>query len=237
MHFNVNFWRGHFRATLPVELEKVTEILEKRILPQFTNIEAEATEIQEKTLTECQARPSNGDEDPSEIVDAAFNAGLQHYSLMQGLSQGVVNLFAASLFHMHEQYLMVFYKRELCDPRQKVDLKKLSPSKAIARLESLGVNVKELPSWPRLKEVELLANTIKHGDGASAEELRKKRPEYFNDPNVPAELNFWPALHLDKPLLGEGVYVGITDISEIKQALVAFWEELFELLEEHDRDS
>jgi len=237
MHFNAGFWHNHFRSTLFVELANVIKVLQERILPQFSNISAEATNIQNQTWNELTSSLSNGDDDPSDFMDAAFNAGYEHYSLMSGLSQGVVNLFAASLFHIHEQHIMLFYKRELHDLRVQIDPKKLRPFHVVAHLEELGINVKSLPSWRQLKEIELLANAIKHGEGEAAQALRKNRPEFFIDPQLSSDLDLGPSLHLDKPLLGEGIYVTTSHLQGIERTIVAFWDELFEALRQHEQKS
>jgi len=237
MHFSAGFWHNHFRSTLFVELANVVKVLKNRILPQFSSISTEAADIQSQTWDELTLPPSNGDDDPSDFLDAAFDAGIEHYSLMSGLSQGVVNLFAASLFHIHEQHLMIFYKRQLHDLHVKLNPKKLKPFHVITHLEELGVNVKGLPSWKPLKEVELLANAIKHGEGEAAQALREKRPEFFIDPQMPSGLDMGSSLHLDKPLLGDGIYVSPHHLEGIEQTIVAFWNELFETLKQHEQKS
>ena len=237
MHFSADFWHNHFRSTLFVELANVVKVLKTRILPQFSRISEEATDIQNQTWSELTSSPSNGDDDPSEFMDAAFNAGYEHYSLMSGLSQGVVNLFAASLFHIHEQHLMVFYKRQLHDLRAQIDPKKLKPFHVVAHLENLGVNIKGLPSWLPIREIEQLANAIKHGEGEAAQALRKKRPDFFIDPQMPRHLEAAPSMQLDTPLLGDGIYVTTKHLEEIEQKIVAFWNELFEALKLHEKKS
>lgn len=41
------------------------------------------------------------------------------------------------------------------------------------------VKFEETESWAKIREMRLLVNTIKHGDGDSAKRLRKIRPDYF----------------------------------------------------------
>ncbi|MBB1161054.1 hypothetical protein [Aquariibacter albus] len=235
MYFNASFWHNHFRSTLFVELANLVKVLHESILPQLSNISAEAADIQNQTWSGLTSSLTSGDYDPSDFMDAAFNAGYKHYSLMSGLNQGVVNLFAASLFHIHEQHIMLFYKRELRDPlRVQNDPKKLKPFHVVAHLEKLGVHIKSLPSWGQLKEIEQLANAIKHGEGEAAQALRKARPNFFIDPQLSSDPDIGPSLHLGKPLLGEGIYVTTTHLQEIERVIVAFWDELFEVLKQHE---
>lgn len=237
MQFSAIYWHNHIKSTLFVELDKVVEILQNRIAPQFANIEAEADEIQRETWDGLTSSSFDGDDDPSDFMGSAFNAGFDHYSLMHGLRQGVVNLFAASIFHLHEQHLMIFYKRQILDPGHKLDMKKFKPVHVIKELKKLGIEVEALQSWASLKEVEDLANVIKHGEGISAESLRKKRPEFFIDPQIPQELNFGATLHVEKPILGEGIYVSSAHLVEIKQTIKTFWNDFFDLLIDHEKST
>jgi hypothetical protein len=86
-----------------------------------------------------------------------------------------------------------------------------------------------------LREIEFLANAIKHGEGEAAQSLRRKRPEFFIDPTMPSDLDFGPSPHLDKPLLGDGIYVSPYHLEGVEQTIVAFWNELFEALKQHEQ--
>jgi hypothetical protein len=55
----------------------------------------------------------------------------------------------------------------------------ISFSGAIKIFELHDVKVEDFESWKRIKEMRLLVNTIKHGDGESARKLRRIRPDYF----------------------------------------------------------
>jgi hypothetical protein len=50
---------------------------------------------------------------------------------------------------------------------------------------STGVDITGTDSWRKLKELKALVNTIKHGEGDSADKLRKLRPDFFKlEPDV-----------------------------------------------------
>lgn len=42
-----------------------------------------------------------------------------------------------------------------------------------------GIKIEDKNSWKKLRELKALVNTIKHGDGDSANKLRKIRPDFF----------------------------------------------------------
>jgi hypothetical protein len=71
----------------------------------------------------------------------------------------------------------------------------------------------------------LVANTVKHAEGRSAEKLRKKRPELFTHPVIrklrgKVRDDFFPPLRL--PLAGEGLFVTEEILSEYISTAVAF---------------
>jgi hypothetical protein len=65
--------------------------------------------------------PATGDEDPSVFAEAARDMGVEHYLLLSGIRQGIVNLFATALYHLFEQQLMLFHRRELLQPAEEND--------------------------------------------------------------------------------------------------------------------
>jgi hypothetical protein len=48
--------------------------------------------------------------------------------------------------------------------------------------DHLKIDLTQFGSWDVIQEMRLLANATKHGEGGSAEELRKIRPELFQHP-------------------------------------------------------
>ena len=227
MHFDAEFWHGHFERTLPNEMHQIIDALKSRILPQFENITAEAVNVSNSMWNHPPMDRFSEDADMSDLAEAATEAGYEHYALMSGLCQGIVNMFAASLFHLHEQHLMLFYKRQLHDMRTPLDRASLRPTMVISKLEIMGIDVKGMKSWAALYEIESLANSVKHGDGRSAQNLKEKRPDFFKNPNQSDLLEAGDFLALDKPILGDGLYVKPSDLDGIKNAIVNFWRELF----------
>jgi hypothetical protein len=51
-----------------------------------------------------------------------------------------------------------------------------------------GVKITDTKSWKKIKELKLLVNTIKHGDGESADRLRKLRPDFFKHEMVDSDI-------------------------------------------------
>ena len=56
------------------------------------------------------------------------------------------------------------------------------------------VDLTQFPSWPVIEELRLVANTAKHAEGQSADQLRRIRPEIFHSPIIRNDPN-WPPFH------------------------------------------
>jgi hypothetical protein len=156
--------------------------LEKRTLPAFAGIEQEAEKVSEEAWDAFMSAPATGDEDPSEFAEAATQAGASHYLLLDGIRQGMVNLFAAAIYHALEQQLVLFLRREVLNPREENDSSLFSVSELQNRLKARYLDLAALPSWQKVQELRLVANTVKHAEGKSARELHDVRPDLFRHP-------------------------------------------------------
>ncbi|XFO65318.1 hypothetical protein SPSIL_014270 [Sporomusa silvacetica DSM 10669] len=79
--------------------------------------------------------------------------------------------------------------------------------------------------WPKIKELRLVVNIIKHAEGDSANKLRKLRPDYFKWPDGldfgRDKLEFYKS-----SLLEETLNLSNNDFEEYYNTLIAFWDEL-----------
>jgi hypothetical protein len=57
--------------------------------------------------------PGSDRHDMADAAESAQEVGLELYLQLTGVRQGVLNLFTASLYHLFEQQLMVFYRRQV----------------------------------------------------------------------------------------------------------------------------
>jgi hypothetical protein len=229
---NHTYWQRVFRSQFVKEARALMDALERRVLPGFTDIEEESERISNQAYDAFMSSPGTGDEDPSEFAETATEIGMEHYMLLSGIRQGIVNLFAAALYHLFEQQLMLFHRRELLDMTEENDSSLFTLGEAKQRLRSCGVNITRFPSWPRVKELQLVANTIKHAGGKSAAALKKQRPDLFKQPGLP-DLGEWlnSPRRVYQPLAGEDVYLSLDNLREYRDAVITFWEELADAMQ------
>jgi hypothetical protein len=227
------FWARVFKREFSPQLSAIVEALEKRTLPAFDGIEKEAESVSEKTWEEFMSRPATGYEDPADLAEVAQEAGISHYLLLAGIRQGMINLFVAALYHTFEQQVMYFHRKQVLNPREENDPKLFNLHEFQTRLKDLGIDITAFSSWPKIDDLRLVANVVKHGEGDSAQRLRRERPALFENPEIKklglssGRVN--PRVFL--PLAGEDLYVSLADIKEYRDAVVGFWEELADAMD------
>lgn len=103
-------------------------------------------------------------------------------------------------------------------------------------LLDIGVDLRRLPSYPRVAELRLLANCAKHGDGWSCADLRAVRPSLFKPPLHPEFHSLPGTLPVVAPLGGEDLYLTAQGFKEYADAVKVFLEELAEALERRQQE-
>ncbi|WP_159737711.1 hypothetical protein [Vibrio atypicus] len=144
-------------------IEVISETINKRFIPLFDSIRAEAEEVYENsysTLAESYDPdgdfPEQGFAHEQALRDEAYNYHIQHEMKLE-----FINNTVTWLFHLFEKdCLMVFGTND--------------GNKKTSILSELGIAVDSSSSWFKCNtELRLLANVIKHGKGRSLEQLEK----------------------------------------------------------------
>ncbi|MFQ5592062.1 MAG: hypothetical protein ACE5HE_12920 [Phycisphaerae bacterium] len=176
--------------------------------------------------------PGTGDEDPADFAEDAEQAGVSHYLLLEGIRQGMLNLFAAALYHAFEQQIMLFHRREVLRPAEENDHALLKLSEFQSRLARSGVDITTFSSRAKIEELRLVANAVIHAEGNSAKRLHTLRSDMFQNPH-PDQLGFPGARNprIFQPLVGEDLYVSLTDVHDYRAALITFWQELSDAMQ------
>jgi hypothetical protein len=226
---NWRFWRRILDGDFIPQLRGLVETLETRVLPAFADIDQEAERYTNDLWKDVGAMPGTGDDNMDQIAEAVRDAGVERYMLLNDLRQGVVNLFAASLYHAFEQQVLSFHRRELLSPAEQNDSRLFTVKEFHARLLGHGIDLHRFETWPAINELRLLANTVKHAEGESAQRLHEIRPDFFRQAGFP-ELGEWVTRwkpRVFQPLAGKDLYVDAKDIKLYLESLLKFWEEFW----------
>jgi hypothetical protein len=104
-------------------------------------------------------------------------------------------------------------------------------------MTNFGIDLASLEAWAKVDELRLVANSVKHGEGTSAQALRLLRPDLFQDPafaDIQAEMGgrWFDRRHpLAMPLAGEDLFVTESDLHNYCTAAVALFNGIVEFCE------
>jgi hypothetical protein len=199
-----------------------------KILPQFQNIESEAEQEANDYWERLSSLPFEeySSLDPSIIAEQATNHGIDHYMMMNlGLYTATV-AWHATLFEFFHQQLRLFLFDEMrhCF---KIELPTFCSNFAeIKKVFSLhNFDVTTISSWEEIYELQILCNTIKHGDGKSLEILRRIAPARFKYSDEMDLFNLYKTTLLEITL-----DINNETLDGYRKALINFWNKLPERL-------
>ncbi len=155
------------------ELSVVKEYFE-RTKVVFNNIESDA----EKHAEFIYLNTSGTEDDQASLAEFAEEKGYELYETLALMKSNHLLMTISMLYHIWEQQLIKFCIKELSNDI-KFEKKSLEYSDVKNIFEIHGIKIEEKKSWKKLRELKALVNTIKHGDGDSANKLRKIRPDFF----------------------------------------------------------
>lgn len=207
------------RIFLP-QLASLRETIFTRVLTAFDGLEAEADEIQRGTLERLEAT-ANEYSDGADIAEAAFDAGLEHYALITGARQTVINALAVALSHLFEQQRHLLTLRTLVDSEPNSRQREKNFSEFLA---THGIDRTMFIHQAKLEELDLVANVAKHAEGQSAERLRTLRPELLVPPSIRGDSTLAsPVGPINRTLMGEDLYVQPDHLRDYFDAVESFW--------------
>ena len=199
---------GYLRYTILPQLEAYSDEGVPRVLGTFARIGDEAEEYADRTYRSYSDRAASDEgDDYADLLEESHNQGIQYFEVLNDLRQAITNLLAAGLYHLFEQHL--------------------SKLKHLLSMRGQSLPSMELaPTWPVVEELRLLANTVKHAAGSSANRLRARRPELFVHPSTrDTQLESMVIRHrtTENPLGGTDLFVRLSDLERFRDAVRDLW--------------
>ena len=227
------FWKGYFETVFIPHVNAFCDALLKRVVPAFEEIEKEAEAIADAEYERYLSMPADDEGDPASAAEEAQETALVYYLALDAVRQSLLNLGVAALWHLLEQQLLLYHRRQVLPRSEENDLDKISMKEMKKRLNEAGVAIEELPSWSKIDELRLIANSVKHAEGASSEKLRALRPVLFIHPSMRDDDSSFAIATptLEMPLAGEDLYLTQDDVELYRQAVVSFWRQFGEAIE------
>lgn len=222
METQLYFWKP-----LIEEYQKTISLVgdyHKRTMVVFSDIEKEAEKYEEEFYENYPATEST---DPASVAEWAHERAIEKYQALSNMKSNNLLMTISMLYHVWEQQLIKFTIHEL-QHYLEFDRKAVSFSHVQTIFRLHGVDILKTESWTGIHELKCLVNTIKHGDGESADKLRKIRPDFFDLP-YPSwfgkgtdTLELYGAVLLDEYSL----QVSEKDLYTYIEAAKKFWDEM-----------
>lgn len=212
------------------------ECILRDVVGAFGDLERRAEEVANAAFERYGAQPAGEDfdGDMGAFAERAHNEGITFYEKMFAIRQSTLNLFAVGVFHLVEQQVADLCRDGAFDIAPPGDTKIAVVAKWYR--DHFGLDLSALPDWATMDELRLVANTVKHAEGGSAEQLRNIRPQLFRHPAVgellPGE-DFGGALPVHLPIAGESLYVSEEFFRGYSEAASRFFESIANYFDQH----
>ena len=227
------FWGPALRSSFIPEIEWFVRMFLERVLTAFDNIEAEADAAADEAWEGYMQQPSDGSEDPGDYAEIAIEAGIERYTRLSNVRQALLNMSAVSLWHLVEQQILFFHKRQVLSIHEENESTLHNRRTFIERMKAAGIDVEGLSSWSKLNELRVIANAVKHGEGNALNQAALLRPDILIHPTMRDEPPMFQSAkpHADRPAGGEDIYVTAADIKKYAEAAIEFWNKIADEIE------
>jgi len=238
MRFSGRWAADYIRNMIVPDFRAFAEVVTKRLLPTFDTFDTEALKHGEEWF---RAKASDLDplddeqyEAASYFADKAMDKTLGFADMLMSMYFASIGLYSVGLFHLFEQHAADLPLHFLDGHSYSGEVKLKDVTDWLKA--DLSVDVEAFASWALIRELRLVANTIKHAEGGSAAALRRCRPELFVHPAAREGSEAPPSpfhSRIRKPSFGEDLYPTPDDFSRYAEGVIAFWSELAEAMAEH----
>jgi hypothetical protein len=223
-YFGIEKWE---RANTLRLLAVYRREMQERVFAAFTTIEDEAERVAEEEFQRLASAHASDDGRADILADRARDKGVDHFMDLEFVAAGVTNLMTAGLYH-------TFWETRVRDwLLRRADLFRLSNAHrervlrgdfgAVAKvLGDLGWHLEGHDFFADLDELRLVANTVKHARGDSANRLFERNRRLFCPFDRMGEDEMIASYVPD----GENLRVTEADFERYAEAVERFWRAL-----------
>ncbi len=208
-----------------------------KIMPVFGEVEKEADKMSQDYYDEVMDSYSADGMgvDPAEVAERAEEIGIDYYEDITLMKYNSLGMWIIMMYQFWEQQVRKFLYEEMihCFSLEMKDFCTRGINDFKNKFEFHNIKIDELDSWDEITELRLLSNTLKHGDGRSAQKLKKRHPKYFeNGLDKHFEDDFGDLFQLDfldlynSTLLEKVLNISSDDFQRLCDALINFWKTL-----------
>src|SRR6266568_4644843 len=139
---NALFRAHYFRRVVIPTFQYLQKAFVEKVLPGFESVAEEADAVAGDAFARFGQLPADDAFDMGDLAEQAQEEGLAYYEGMTAARQSLQSLLAAAVYHLFEQQLLEFYRRELLghSHAQDTDPKVLKTHLALDCLRDHGIN-------------------------------------------------------------------------------------------------
>jgi len=219
------------REFLVQKILTLKEVFKDDIIPIFADIGKKADAFEKEIREGKRPTPSYIPEDDYEgFIQYIEDAGQKKYQDLTMLHYQTICMWISCLDQVWEQDIISFIlnkaKKDKIHYYSKDKKKEIKLDFYFAKciFNMYGFNFEELKIWPKIKELRLLVNVIKHGEGISSDNLKKIHPEYYKISSFNTNKDLLSLFH--SSLGFETLNVKEEDFLNYCNILVEFWRAL-----------
>lgn len=202
------------------DIENLQSIVKIDYLTVNSDLEKQANNASEQEYNRLIEIYSSENDDISALLDKSQEVGLEKYLLLKVMRYRNLANWICNVIEIWEQQLYLLYN-EIQQDDKKFDKFNI----LISALKKIGIVIENMTEYQNLQKKRLLVNVIKHSEGRSEEELRKKCPKYFN--NSTGLFENMDNLKIYKTSLGEdALNINEEDFNETCSQIIKFWKAL-----------
>jgi len=208
---------------LKSQISNFVGIYTEKLLPVFKNIENDADKREKDLFNDAMSQPAYGDSfDPASIAETARDEAIDYYSYLKLGKYNLTATWHATLYQLWEQQSRHFLWREMSH------VKKIQPERFCTNLSEIKekfklhyVDIESFSCWAQIEELYLLCNVIKHGEGNSAEKLRKINLALFKQEGGIDYIKTFKTT-----LLEETLNIDEMTLQNYGKVLLSFWDKI-----------
>jgi len=191
----------------------------EKALALFENIEEEAEQYGEAIFQRYGY--GNPDADPADGADLAREEQLEFYLNMCLMRYNSIAMWITMLCQYWEQQLREFLYKEISHDAT-IDKDKFCKNFGDIKdaFTQFGINLESFPDWATIKELRLLCNALKHGEGDSLQKLYRENPFLFSDNYDPSN----PTPYTLTTLLEQTLNLDESLFQGYAKTIIDFWD-------------
>jgi hypothetical protein len=202
------------------QISQFVDLFILKLKPVFENIDKEAEEHGNNFFNKVLGHSHSDAIDPSDLAEEAMDRSFKHWEFLNHGRYVLIASWHVALYEAFEQQLRSYLFRELShdfDLNINHVFSKFDDLKKIFILYQ--IDLASLNGLKQIDHLRLLCNVIKHGEGTSANNLRKKRPDLIKTHDDIEYLNLY-----ESSLLYEVLEISEKTLAEFGNAIKDFWD-------------